>query len=88
MSENISWEGGIYAQSCGHYLHLDCHKAYVQALGVCFSDCFSDIIKSSQHDMFFLGVVKVLQSSCMVSQIAEHFSGPGRAACPLCVPIC
>jgi len=44
MSVNISWEGGVYAQSCGHYLHLDCHKAYVQALGVRSIACFFTLI--------------------------------------------
>ena len=41
MSVNIGWEGGVYAQSCGHYLHLDCHRAYVQALGVCYVFLFA-----------------------------------------------
>ena len=36
MAVNIGWEGGVYAQSCGHYLHLDCHKSYIQALSVCY----------------------------------------------------
>lgn len=32
MSLNIGWEGGVHVQSCGHYLHLDCHKSYMQSL--------------------------------------------------------
>ncbi|KAJ8313482.1 hypothetical protein KUTeg_008043 [Tegillarca granosa] len=28
MSVNIGWEGGVLVQTCGHYLHLDCHNAY------------------------------------------------------------
>ncbi|CAH1789984.1 unnamed protein product, partial [Owenia fusiformis] len=31
-SVNIGWEGGIVAQTCGHYLHLDCHESYIQSL--------------------------------------------------------
>ena len=31
-SLSIGWEGGVHVQSCGHYLHLDCHKSYVQSL--------------------------------------------------------
>jgi len=29
---NNGWEGGIHIQSCGHYIHLDCHKNYIQSL--------------------------------------------------------
>ncbi|RWS23952.1 E3 ubiquitin-protein ligase UBR3-like protein [Leptotrombidium deliense] len=29
---NIGWVGGVHVQSCGHYLHLDCHKSYLQTL--------------------------------------------------------
>ena len=31
-SLNIGYEGGVYAHTCGHYLHLDCHKQYLQSL--------------------------------------------------------
>ncbi|XP_052826304.1 E3 ubiquitin-protein ligase UBR3 [Octopus bimaculoides] len=31
-SANIGWEGGVLVQSCGHYLHLDCHKQYLESL--------------------------------------------------------
>ena len=31
-SINIGWEGGVHIQSCGHYLHLDCHCSYMQSL--------------------------------------------------------
>jgi len=44
MSVNIGWEGGVYAQSCGHYLHLDCHKSYIDALSVCLlATCRCDL---------------------------------------------
>ncbi|XP_077515931.1 ubr3 ubiquitin ligase isoform X2 [Amblyomma americanum] len=26
---NTAWEGGVHVQTCGHYLHLDCHKSYM-----------------------------------------------------------
>ncbi|RWS04809.1 E3 ubiquitin-protein ligase UBR3-like protein [Dinothrombium tinctorium] len=29
---NIGWVGGVHVQSCGHYIHLDCHKSYLQSL--------------------------------------------------------
>ncbi|XP_069111047.1 E3 ubiquitin-protein ligase ubr3-like [Argopecten irradians] len=32
MSVNIGWEGGVVVQTCGHYLHLDCHSSYVASL--------------------------------------------------------
>ncbi|XP_052094995.1 E3 ubiquitin-protein ligase UBR3-like [Mytilus californianus] len=32
MSINIGWEGGVLVQTCGHYLHLDCHSSYVASL--------------------------------------------------------
>ncbi len=25
---NIGWKGGVYTQSCGHYLHYDCYNSY------------------------------------------------------------
>ena len=31
-SISIGWEGGIHVASCGHYLHLDCHKSYMTSL--------------------------------------------------------
>jgi E3 ubiquitin-protein ligase UBR3 len=32
MSFNVGWRDGVYAQTCGHYLHLDCHKSYLRSL--------------------------------------------------------
>ncbi|GFO41996.1 E3 ubiquitin-protein ligase ubr3-like [Plakobranchus ocellatus] len=32
LSVNIGWEGGVMAQTCGHYLHLDCHRSYLESL--------------------------------------------------------
>ncbi|XP_054716089.1 E3 ubiquitin-protein ligase ubr3-like [Uloborus diversus] len=32
LAISIGWEGGVYVQSCGHFLHIDCHKSYVQSL--------------------------------------------------------
>ncbi|KAL3831654.1 hypothetical protein ACJMK2_023382, partial [Sinanodonta woodiana] len=32
MSVNIGWEGGVLVQTCGHYLHLDCHSSYMTSL--------------------------------------------------------
>lgn len=31
-SLSIGWEGGVHVQSCGHYLHLLCHKSYIASL--------------------------------------------------------
>ncbi|XP_064647278.1 E3 ubiquitin-protein ligase ubr3-like [Lineus longissimus] len=31
-SMNMGWEGGVCVQTCGHHLHLDCHKSYMQSL--------------------------------------------------------
>lgn len=32
LSLNLGWEGGIHVQTCGHHLHLDCLKSYLQSL--------------------------------------------------------
>ncbi|XP_061179951.1 E3 ubiquitin-protein ligase ubr3-like [Saccostrea echinata] len=32
VSVNIGWEGGVVIQTCGHYLHLDCHSSYLLSL--------------------------------------------------------
>lgn len=32
MSLNLGWEGGVHLQTCGHHLHLECHKSYLQSL--------------------------------------------------------
>lgn len=31
-SISIGWVGGVHVQSCGHYLHVDCHKSYMLSL--------------------------------------------------------
>lgn len=33
LSVNLGWEGGVYVQTCGHHLHLDCLLPYVKSLG-------------------------------------------------------
>ena len=37
LSVNIGWKGGVHAQSCGHYVHLDCHSSYMKSLSVSHS---------------------------------------------------
>ncbi|KAI0233528.1 E3 ubiquitin-protein ligase UBR3 [Lamellibrachia satsuma] len=32
LSVNIGWEGGVHIQTCGHYVHLDCHRSYLESL--------------------------------------------------------
>ncbi|XP_013419454.1 E3 ubiquitin-protein ligase UBR3-like [Lingula anatina] len=32
QSMNIGWEGGVAAQTCGHYLHIDCHGSYMESV--------------------------------------------------------
>ncbi|CAK9812220.1 E3 ubiquitin-protein ligase UBR3 [Anthophora quadrimaculata] len=34
LSVNVGWEGGVYVQTCGHHLHLDCLLPYVKSLGL------------------------------------------------------
>ena len=29
---SIGWEGGVHVQTCGHFIHLDCHKSYMLSL--------------------------------------------------------
>lgn len=31
-SINIGAEGGVHVQSCGHYLHIECHQSYIRSL--------------------------------------------------------
>lgn len=33
---NIGWRGGVHAQTCGHYVHLDCLALYIESLKVCW----------------------------------------------------
>ncbi|XP_074659002.1 E3 ubiquitin-protein ligase UBR3-like [Tubulanus polymorphus] len=32
LSVNMGWEGGVSVQTCGHYIHLDCYRSYMQSL--------------------------------------------------------
>ncbi|XP_012826537.1 E3 ubiquitin-protein ligase UBR3 isoform X2 [Xenopus tropicalis] len=32
QSVSVGWEGGVYVQTCGHTLHIDCHKSYMESL--------------------------------------------------------
>ncbi|MED6289456.1 E3 ubiquitin-protein ligase ubr3 [Characodon lateralis] len=32
QSISIGWDGGVYVQTCGHTLHIDCHKSYMESL--------------------------------------------------------
>lgn len=32
LTSNNSFESGIFVQSCGHYVHLQCHEAYLMSL--------------------------------------------------------
>ncbi|XP_076675053.1 ubr3 ubiquitin ligase isoform X2 [Andrena cerasifolii] len=32
LAVNLGWEGGVHVQTCGHHLHLDCLKSYLQSL--------------------------------------------------------
>lgn len=32
LTVNLGWEGGIYVQTCGHHLHLQCLSSYLNSL--------------------------------------------------------
>ena len=32
LAVNTGWQGGVFVQSCGHYVHLACHNGYMQSL--------------------------------------------------------
>lgn len=32
LSLNLGWEGGVHVQTCGHHLHLNCLKLYLESL--------------------------------------------------------
>lgn len=34
QSVSIGWDGGVYVQTCGHTLHIDCQKSYMESLRV------------------------------------------------------
>lgn len=34
QSVSVGWDGGVYVQTCGHTLHIDCHKSYMESLRV------------------------------------------------------
>lgn len=31
-SFNIGWCGGVHAQSCGHFMHMDCYQSYISSV--------------------------------------------------------
>lgn len=47
LSVNIGWEGGVVAQTCGHYLHLDCHKSYLDSL---MSQSHGDVLAVNKRE--------------------------------------
>ena len=55
MSVNIGWEGGVLVQTCGHYLHLDCHTSYVASLMVSWYCIASQLFKHSYFLPFYKG---------------------------------
>ena len=32
LAVNTGWQGGVFVQSCNHYVHLACHNGYMQSL--------------------------------------------------------
>lgn len=34
LSVNIGWHGGVHVQTCGHYVHMNCHSSYMDSLKV------------------------------------------------------
>lgn len=62
QSVSIGWDGGVYVQTCGHTLHIDCHKSYMESLRVrisltswnncllyCFVGQLCQLINHSDH---------------------------------------
>eukprot|EP00058_Branchiostoma_floridae_P006509 XP_002591997.1 hypothetical protein BRAFLDRAFT_280642 [Branchiostoma floridae] len=41
QSVSVGWFGGVYVQSCGHFLHSDCHKSYIRSLRVSTLETFA-----------------------------------------------
>jgi len=46
MALNSGWQGGVHVQTCGHYLHLDCHRSYISSLKVSDTDYACRVFKS------------------------------------------
>lgn len=90
QSVSIGWDGGVYVQTCGHTLHIDCQKSYMESLRVregldyLWPTCISPGI----HQIFV--VWSLLQTifhpiSPQNDQVLQGFSvDKGEFTCPLC----
>lgn len=52
LAVNIGWQGGIHCQTCGHYVHLDCLKSYIETLRQESLPPYSSVLKGVVN--FFL----------------------------------
>lgn len=59
-SINIGAEGGVHVQSCGHYLHIECHQSYIKSL-----DQEDRVRSRSDSDEFLCPVCRQLANSVL-----------------------
>lgn len=59
-SINIGAEGGVHVQSCGHYLHIECHQSYIKSL-----DQTDRLRSRSDSDEFLCPVCRQLANSVL-----------------------
>lgn len=59
-SINIGAEGGVHVQSCGHFLHIQCHQSYIKSL-----DQTDRLRSRSDSDEFLCPVCRQLANSVL-----------------------
>lgn len=76
---SIGWEGGVYVQTCGHTLHIDCHKSYMESLRVSKTEDLSCLFGSELLLLESVGFVlfKSDQSN-VLCECTEWFSYVSR----------
>lgn len=94
QSVSIGWDGGVYVQTCGHTLHIDCQKSYMESLRVRegLDYLWPTCISTGIHQIFLCSVIIVPDSfsifhpiSPQNDQVLQGFSvDKGEFTCPLC----
>lgn len=86
QSVSIGWDGGVYVQTCGHTLHVDCHKSYMESLRVNCNEEISLYARTADNVgthvcLFVCGFLLPPQND----QVLQGFSvDKGEFTCPLC----
>lgn len=79
LTNNNSFDTGVYVQSCGHYVHLKCHEAYLRSL----SSSSSQRQQNLEQGEFLCPVCRQLSNSVLpLSSQTEKPSSVVRIAEP------